>query len=125
MVNKADLPLAERAERELLAMLSLRHYAAWTPKVMRTVATNGAGILELADTIELHARICGSQRHSHRGRVRRLIAASADDWVKRRIEGLDSAEFERLCTAVQCGETDYATADRRAVRLVLDELNKP
>ncbi len=119
VVNKADLPLAERAERELLVMLSLRHYTTWTPRVMRTVATNGAGILELADTIELHAQTCGSQRHSHRGRVRRLIAASAADWVKRRIEHMDTAELEQLCAAVQRGDLDYASADLRAIELAL------
>jgi LAO/AO transport system kinase len=121
VVNKADLPLAERAERELLAMLSLRRYGAWTPQVMRTVATSGEGVAELADMIERHGETCASQRRSHGGRVRRLIAASAADWVKRRIEGLDSAAFDRLCTEVQSGATDYAAADRQAVQLILDE----
>jgi len=119
VVNKADLPLAERTERELLAMLSLRHYDAWTPQVVRTVATSGAGVPELADLIARHGATCASQRRSHGGRVRRLIAASAADWLKRRIESLDAAEFERLCTAVQCGELDYASADLRAAEMAL------
>lgn len=119
VVNKADLPLAERAERELLAMLSLRHYAGWTPQVLRTVATSGEGVSELADTIVRHAQVCASQRLSHRGRVRRLIAASAADWLKRRIERMDSAEFEHLCAEVQRGDLDYASADVRAIELAL------
>ena len=119
VVNKADLPLAERTERELLAMLSLRHYDTWTPQVVRTVATSGDGVPELADLIERHAETCASQRLSHGGRVRRLIAASAADWVKRRIEGLDTSEFEQLCALVQCGELDYGSADLRAIELVL------
>ena len=119
VVNKADLPLADRTERELLGMLSLRHYDAWTPQVVRTVATSGAGVAELADLIELHARTCASQRLAHGGRVRRLIAASAADWVKRRIESLDSAEFEQLCALVQRGEVDYASADLRAIEFAL------
>jgi hypothetical protein len=57
---------------------------------------------------------------SHLGRVRRLIAASAADWVKRRIEGLDSAEFEQLCALVQRGELDYSSADLRAIEMVLN-----
>ncbi|MBE0624508.1 MAG: methylmalonyl Co-A mutase-associated GTPase MeaB [Burkholderiales bacterium] len=119
VVNKADLPQADRTERELLAMLSLRHYQDWTPQVVRTVATSGEGVPELADLIERHALACASQRRSHGGRVRRLIAASAADWLKRRIESLDSAEFERLCALVQRGELDYASADLRAVELAL------
>jgi GTPase len=119
VVNKADLPLAERTERELLGMLSLRHYEAWTPQVVRTVATSGKGVPELADLIERHTAACAGQPLPHRGRMRRLIAASAADWVKRRIESLATAEFEQLCALVQRGELDYASADRRAVELAL------
>jgi LAO/AO transport system kinase len=119
VVNKADLPAAERTERELLAMLSLRHYDDWTPQVVRTVATSGAGVPELADLIARHAAACASQRRSHGGRVRRIIAASAADWVKRRVEGLASAEFELLCARVQSGELDYASADLLALELAL------
>ena len=119
VVNKADLPAAERTERELLAMLSLRHYDGWTPQVVRTVATSGEGVPELADLIARHAAACASQRRSHGGRVRRMIAASAADWVKRRVENLDSTEFERLCARVQSGELDYASADLLALELAL------
>ena len=119
VVNKADLPLADRTERELLSMLSLRHYDAWTPRVMRTVATSGSGLPQLADAIELHAASCAKQRLSHLGRVRRLIAASAADRVKRGIENLGSSEFEQLCSAVQRGELDYASADLRAIEFAL------
>lgn len=120
VVNKADLPLAERTERELLAMLALRHYDGWTPQVARTVATSGGGVAELADLIARHAEACAGQRLSHLGRVRRLIAASAADWVKRRIESLATAEFEQLCALVQRGELDYASADLRAIELALN-----
>jgi LAO/AO transport system ATPase len=119
VVNKADLPQSERAERELLAMLALRHYEVWTPQIVRTVATRGEGVPQLADAIDAHARACAGQRLSRAGRVRRLIAASAADWVKRRIESLATAEFEQLCSAVQRGELDYASADLRAVELAL------
>ena len=119
VVNKADLPLAERTERELLGMLSLHRYETWTPRVVRTVATTGEGVSELTDLIERHAQACASQRRSHGGRMRRLIAASAADWLKRRIESLDSAEFEQLCALVQRGELDYASADLRATQLAL------
>ncbi len=119
VVNKADLPLAERTERELLGMLALHRYGAWTPQVVRTVATSGAGVPELADLIAQHAAAGASQRRSHGARVRRLIAASAADWVKRRVENLAGAEFERLCALVQSGELDYASADLRALELAL------
>jgi hypothetical protein len=56
--------------------------------------------------------------------VRRLIAASAADWLKRRIENLAGAEIEQLCTLVQRGELDYAGADLRAVELALHAATK-
>ncbi|MCC6210858.1 MAG: methylmalonyl Co-A mutase-associated GTPase MeaB [Burkholderiales bacterium] len=48
VLNKADLPGADRTERELLSMLSARLGA---PKrdLLRTVATTGAGVERLAD----------------------------------------------------------------------------
>jgi LAO/AO transport system ATPase len=119
VVNKADLPQAERTERELRGMLTLRHYEVWTPRVLRTVATSGEGVSALVDLIELHAASGTRQRRAHGGRMRRLIAASAADWIKRRIESLDSDEFEQLCALVQRGELDYASADLRAVELAL------
>jgi len=119
VVNKADLPHAERTERELRGMLALHHYDAWTPQVLRTVATSGEGVSELADMVERHAAASAGQRRAHGGRVRRLIAASAADWVRRRIASLDDHEFEQLCALVQRGELDYASADLRAVELAL------
>jgi GTPase len=118
VVSKADLPLAGRTERELLAMLSLRHYEGWTPQVVRTVAASGEGVAELAELIARHAA-CVGQRRAHGGRVRRLIAASAADRVKRRIETLAGEEFELLCARVQSGELDYASADLHALELAL------
>ena len=119
VVNKADLPLADRTARELLGMLSLRHYETWTPRVMRTVAISGEGLPQLVEAIRAHATACAGQMRSRQGRVRRLIAASAADWVKRRIESLAGAEFEQLCDLVLRGELDYAAADLRAVELAL------
>ncbi|TSA14702.1 MAG: methylmalonyl Co-A mutase-associated GTPase MeaB [Betaproteobacteria bacterium] len=119
VVNKCDLPFAERTERELQAMLSLRHHELWTPQVVRTSATSGAGVPALADLIERHGAACASQRRSHGGRVRRLIAASAADWLKRRVETMAGAEIEQLCALVQSGELDYASADLRAIELAL------
>ena len=50
VVNKADLPDAQRTERELRAMLALRR-ADRRPPVLKTAATSGDGISALADTL--------------------------------------------------------------------------
>jgi LAO/AO transport system kinase len=78
VINKADRPGAENTERALRGMLqlsqpaprSLRHHgrteaeqtaeppeikeAAWLPPLIRTVATEGVGIAELAGAVEAH-----------------------------------------------------------------------
>jgi len=47
VINKADQPGADRLEREILALqsLSTRH-DGWVPPVVRTIATEGQGIVE-------------------------------------------------------------------------------
>lgn len=55
VVNKADLPDAERTEHDLRAMLALRGGSAPKPPVMRTIATSGEGVVELVDAIARHA----------------------------------------------------------------------
>ena len=56
VVNKADLPDAERTENELRAMLALRP-AARRPPVLRTTASSGEGVAALADAIAAHAPV--------------------------------------------------------------------
>jgi LAO/AO transport system kinase len=50
VINKSDLPGADRVERELQAMLSLTDGPK--PAIVRTVATEGTGIPELLDAVE-------------------------------------------------------------------------
>ena len=62
VVNKADHPLAGRTVLDLEAVRGLRHRADWDVKVLRTVATRGEGVAELADMIEAHAHAAGIGR---------------------------------------------------------------
>jgi len=59
VVNKADLPQAERTVLDLTSATHLRHRADWQVKVLRTVATSGEGIAALVDAIEEHGRTTG------------------------------------------------------------------
>lgn len=53
VINKCDRPGVEKMERAVLAVLSLAHRAdGWDPPVVKTVATEGTGIEELAVTID-------------------------------------------------------------------------
>jgi LAO/AO transport system kinase len=57
VLNKADLPGADAAERHLRAMLHLRApdpEGGWTPPLLRTVAARGEGVGELLDACLAH-----------------------------------------------------------------------
>ena len=52
VVNKADREGADRAVRDLISMLELRGHDSTPVEIVRTVATSGKGIDELALAIE-------------------------------------------------------------------------
>ena len=53
VINKADRDGVLRTEKELEALLSLAHRAdGWNPPIVKTVATENRGLVELADAIE-------------------------------------------------------------------------
>ena len=52
VINKADRPGVDQTQREIEAMLSLGHVAV---PILRSIATDGIGITELADELARHA----------------------------------------------------------------------
>jgi LAO/AO transport system kinase len=58
VINKSDLPGAEKLERELNSYLGLSHRPdGWTPKIVHTVASDGKGIGEALEAArEYHAQ---------------------------------------------------------------------
>ncbi len=112
VVNKADQPLAERTARQLERL-------AGPAIVLRTVATSGAGIAELADAIAARwADGAGGRRASPRRRARRLIVAAAADRVRTALEALDDKAIEALCDAVLDGSLDVDEAALRGLDLI-------
>jgi LAO/AO transport system kinase len=74
VINKADLPGADRVEREVQAMLGLAERAdGWTPPVVRTVAVNGRGIDELLAAVRAY---CDSGRGARKTQLEELAAAA-------------------------------------------------
>jgi len=118
-VNKADSPFAERTEGELTGMIRLRTRPGWVPRIVRTVATTGAGVSALLEAIAAHES-SGGVRIGPRERVHRLIAAGASDWVKGRIESLSSPALDALCEAYARGEVGPREAWRQALALAFE-----
>jgi len=56
IVNKSDKPDADELVHHLIMMISMRKPSKtnWTPKVLKTIARDGTGVKELADTFLSH-----------------------------------------------------------------------
>ena len=65
VINKSDLPGAEKLERELNSYLGLSHRPdGWTPKIVYTVATEGKGIKEALDAAREYQAQSAGKSHS-------------------------------------------------------------
>jgi GTPase len=73
VVNKADREGAEVAVRDLRQMLRMGPEMPWTPPVVTTTATEGAGIGELWEAVGSHRAYLASSGELERGRAARLL----------------------------------------------------
>jgi len=71
VVNKADLPGADALMGQLTAMTSLASRGRLETPVLRTIATKGEGVLELAEAIEEHRRRLESSGELEQQRLER------------------------------------------------------
>lgn len=88
VINKSDHEGSERVEKEIRALQSLAiRDDGWVPPVVKTIATSGSGVQELADAIEKY------QEHL-RGR-NLLRRRRAQNWEMRLIEMVRDALLEK------------------------------
>jgi LAO/AO transport system kinase len=119
VVNKADRPGSERIVHEIQGALDLRkHLTAWTPRVLKTVATTGDGVTDLLEAMGEHRAFCeaGGLRAEHRKqRVVERIRHTVERHLERRIWGTRRSNgiVERLAEKViRHEETPYSAAER-------------
>jgi LAO/AO transport system kinase len=114
VVNKADREGAERTAAAIQSMLTLEAHVegVWRAPVLRTVATTGAGVVELVDSIDRFR----AQQGEALGQRRRARA----EWRLREVLGrrfmqhleaevLAPGEFDRLLEAIASRATDPYT----------------
>jgi LAO/AO transport system kinase len=109
-VNKGDRPGADRAARQLRAMLSTAggRVERKPPPVLVTTATASDGVSELADAIEQHRATANQPEHARvraRNQLRRALAdvswrraSSAPAWRKA-IQAVADRELDPLSAA--------------------------
>jgi GTPase len=116
VVNKADRDGADRLAAAIESSLSLRSYAAgeWQPPIVKTVATEGAGVPDLLDAIGRFRSAgggLGGRRHRRdEHRLRELIAGRFVDRLEREI--LEPGELDAFIDRVAARDIDpYSAAD--------------
>jgi LAO/AO transport system kinase len=118
VVNKADHPEASRAVSDIRELLRMDvEHRAWTPPIVRTVATTGEGLVDLLRRIDAHRRYgeeSGELERRRRTRLAREITRIAerkllDAVIRPRTE---TPEFQSMVDDVLSRRVDpYAVAE--------------
>jgi len=104
VINKCDREGAERVEREIRAMQSLAMRADnWSPPIVKTVASEGTGIPELAAAI--------AQYEAYLKKENLLLKRNVDNWRERLVQMLRDAMLEKARTEMSDGEMGRYAAE--------------
>src|SRR5690242_9705216 len=88
VINKSDREGAERVEREIRALQSLAGRPdGWTPPIVKTVASEGTGVKELAAAI--------GEYENYLQKEGRALQKSVENWQERLVEMLRDAMLEK------------------------------
>jgi LAO/AO transport system kinase len=104
VINKSDRDGAENVEREIrsLQSLAMRH-DGWTPPIVKTVASQGAGIEELAGAI--------ADYESYLQKKNLALNKSVENWQQRLVEMLRDSMLEKAQAHFDDGKLAQLAAD--------------
>ena len=116
VINKADLPGAERTATEINVMLDMKSGSHWRPPVISTVSTRNEGIDELWTALKRHREYMeesGRLMDIRRQRVSRELTEQVEYLVKNRIwnQVKETIELDDLVDKIVRRKQDpYSTA---------------
>jgi LAO/AO transport system kinase len=104
VINKSDRDGAENVEREIrsLQSLAMRH-DGWTPPIVKTVASQGAGIEELAGAI--------ADYEAYLQKKNLALNKSVENWQQRLVEMLRDSMLEKAQAHFDDGKLAQLAAD--------------
>jgi LAO/AO transport system kinase len=104
IINKSDREGAERVEREIRALqsLAIRH-DGWTPPIVKTVASEGKGVQELAAAI--------GEYENYLQKENRALKKSVENWQERLVEMLRDAMLEKARAELGDGNLSKLAAE--------------
>jgi LAO/AO transport system kinase len=105
VINKSDRDGAERVEREIRALQSLAtRHDGWTPAIVKTVASEGKGIGELADAIGQYEKYLAqknlAQQHSVANWSARLVEMVRDAMLEQARGRFSDGQIERYAAEI-------------------------
>lgn len=128
VLNKADSPEMDRAERQLRAMLDLGLKNRSMPEIVKTIATRGEGVAELYDKILDFSKEGVEDKRVPR--KKKLIEWMLRDIMHEKIDKavaltIDPAEFSAFVEKIYNRRTDpYTVADNALARLIGKQVEK-
>jgi LAO/AO transport system kinase len=103
-INKSDREGAERVEREVRALQSLAVRSDhWTPPIVKTVASDGTGITELAAAI--------AEYEAYLQKENLVLQHNIENWQERLIEMLRDALLEKAREQIEDGKVARYAAE--------------
>jgi GTPase len=119
VINKSDREGAERVEREIRALQALAtRQDGWTPPIVKTVASDGTGVSELANAIAGYEDFLQKEN--------RALKKSVENWQERLLEMLRDAMLEKA--RVRLGDIKALAAEiaehKRDPYTVVEEISK-
>jgi LAO/AO transport system kinase len=102
VINKSDREGAERVEREIRALQTLAvRQDGWTPPIVKTVATDGTGVSDLAAAV--------IQYETFLQKENRALNKSVENWQERLLEMLRDVMLEKA--RAQMGSIEALAAE--------------
>ena len=104
VINKSDHDGADRVEREIRTLQSLAARGdSWTPPVIKTVASEGKGVEDLAEAIRSF--------EAHLKEENLALERSVHNWQERLVEMLRDAMLERAKSQLTAGALAHYAAE--------------
>jgi LAO/AO transport system kinase len=116
VLNKADRAGADQAVTGIQMILGFRAFGAWNPTVIQAVASEGAGVVEVAQEVEAHRKFLeesGTLRQRRRLRLEDRIAGLVEETVREQLWNEESRSLlkSRAEEALGGTVTPYGAAE--------------
>lgn len=124
LLNKSDRAQADQIRQDLLTAIQLRHNDEWTPPVIKTIATQDAGVDEIIAAVDNHRRFqnqSGRLEQRRKDRIKFQLRQEIQHvWTAMLGREDCQAAFEREVAAIHGGEATLQNAAERLLKVMIE-----